>query len=67
MVPQGFRAIVAAHCQISGCNYEPLLSGDFTQTTPRAVLDLAAQKAGWGKPLPEGRGRGKNASSAKHD
>ena len=23
-----------------------------------AVLDLAAQKAGWGKPLPEGRGRG---------
>jgi isoquinoline 1-oxidoreductase beta subunit len=24
----------------------------------RAVLDLAAEKAGWGKPLPEGRGRG---------
>jgi len=23
-----------------------------------AVLDLAAQKAGWGKPLPKGRGRG---------
>jgi len=23
-----------------------------------AVLDLAAEKAGWGKPLPEGRGRG---------
>jgi isoquinoline 1-oxidoreductase subunit beta len=23
-----------------------------------AVLDLAAQKAGWGKPLPAGRGRG---------
>jgi isoquinoline 1-oxidoreductase beta subunit len=24
----------------------------------RAVLDLAAQKAGWGKPLPQGRARG---------
>ncbi len=24
----------------------------------RAVLELAAQKAGWGKPLPQGRGRG---------
>ena len=24
----------------------------------RGVLDLAAEKAGWGKPLPEGRGRG---------
>ncbi len=24
----------------------------------RAVLDLAAQKSGWGAPLPEGRGRG---------
>ena len=24
----------------------------------RAVLDLAAEKAGWGKPLPPGRGRG---------
>jgi isoquinoline 1-oxidoreductase beta subunit len=24
----------------------------------RAVLDLAAERAGWGKPLPEGRGRG---------
>jgi isoquinoline 1-oxidoreductase beta subunit len=24
----------------------------------KAVLDLAAQKAGWGKPLPKGRGRG---------
>jgi isoquinoline 1-oxidoreductase beta subunit len=24
----------------------------------RAVLDLAAEKAGWGKPLPAGRGRG---------
>ena len=23
-----------------------------------AVLDLAAEKAGWGKPLPAGRGRG---------
>src|SRR5581483_5684318 len=23
-----------------------------------AVLDLAAEKAGWGKPLPEGRARG---------
>ena len=25
---------------------------------PLAVLELAAQKAGWGKPLPKGRGRG---------
>ena len=24
----------------------------------RAVLDLAAEKAGWGQPLPQGRGRG---------
>jgi isoquinoline 1-oxidoreductase subunit beta len=24
----------------------------------RAVLELAAEKAGWGKPLPKGRGRG---------
>src|SRR5258706_764659 len=24
----------------------------------KAVLDLAAQKAGWGKPLPKGMGRG---------
>ena len=24
----------------------------------RAVLDLAAEKAGWGKPLPPGQGRG---------
>jgi len=46
-----------------------LLSGDrkitypgetFVQETARlkAVLDLAAAKAGWGKPLPKGRGRG---------
>jgi isoquinoline 1-oxidoreductase subunit beta len=32
-----------------------LLSG---QPRMLAVLDLAAQKAGWGKPLPAGRGRG---------
>ena len=33
---------------------------DLLQKQPRhlGVLDLAAQKAGWGKPLPEGRGRG---------
>jgi len=24
----------------------------------RAVLELAAQKSGWGTPLPKGRGRG---------
>ena len=28
------------------------------QTRMRAVLDLVAQKANWGKPLPAGRGRG---------
>jgi len=27
-------------------------------TRHRGVLELAAEKAGWGKPLPEGRGRG---------
>ena len=33
---------------------------DLLQKHPRhrAVLDLVAQKAGWGKPLPKGRGRG---------
>lgn len=29
-----------------------------SQPRMRAVLDLVAQKAGWGKPLPAGRGRG---------
>jgi isoquinoline 1-oxidoreductase subunit beta len=34
--------------------------------TPRAkaVLDLAAQKAGWGQPLPKGRGRGVSLQNA---
>ncbi len=33
---------------------------DLLEKAPRhrAVLDLAAEKAGWGKPLPQGRGRG---------
>jgi isoquinoline 1-oxidoreductase beta subunit len=30
----------------------------------RAVLDLAAEKAGWGKPLPKGRGRGVSLQNA---
>jgi isoquinoline 1-oxidoreductase beta subunit len=30
----------------------------------RAVLDLAAEKAGWGQPLPEGSGRGISLQSA---
>lgn len=30
----------------------------------KAVLDLAAEKAGWGEPLPEGRGRGVALQSA---
>ena len=29
-----------------------------SQPRHRAVLDLAAEKAGWGQPLPKGRGRG---------
>src|ERR1700737_5647533 len=28
------------------------------QPRHRAVLDLVAEKAGWGQPLPQGRGRG---------
>ena len=36
------------------------------EKTPRAkaVLDLAAQKAGWGQPLPKGRGRGVSLQNA---
>ncbi|MDN4987157.1 xanthine dehydrogenase family protein molybdopterin-binding subunit [Bradyrhizobium sp. WYCCWR 13022] len=30
----------------------------------RAVLDLAAEKAGWGQPLPKGRGRGVSLQNA---
>ena len=30
----------------------------------KAVLELAAQKAGWGKPLPKGRGRGVSLQNA---
>src|SRR5262249_22208134 len=30
----------------------------------RAVLDLAAEKAGWGKPLPKGSGRGASLQNA---
>jgi isoquinoline 1-oxidoreductase beta subunit len=40
-----------------------LLAG---QPRHRAVLDLAAEKAGWGQPLPRGRGRGIAVAEAFH-
>ena len=40
-----------------------LLAG---QPRHRAVLDLAAEKAGWGQPLPKGRGRGIAVAEAFH-
>jgi isoquinoline 1-oxidoreductase beta subunit len=36
------------------------------QPRHRAVLDLAAEKAGWGKPLPKGQGRGIAVAEAFH-
>jgi isoquinoline 1-oxidoreductase beta subunit len=36
------------------------------QPRHRAVLDLAAEKAGWGEPLPKGRGRGIAVAEAFH-
>jgi isoquinoline 1-oxidoreductase subunit beta len=40
-----------------------LLAG---QPRHRAVLDLGAEKAGWGQPLPKGRGRGIAVAEAFH-
>jgi isoquinoline 1-oxidoreductase subunit beta len=42
------------------------LRRDLLKNVPRqrAVLELAAQKAGWGKPLPKGSGRGISAHSS---
>ncbi|MFZ5624947.1 MAG: molybdopterin cofactor-binding domain-containing protein [Gemmatimonadota bacterium] len=48
----------------SGLSVQPFNYGEDWKTYPvdiaryRRVVELAAEKAGWGKPLPKGRGRG---------
>jgi len=39
-------------------NWKAKSDDDLNPTRLRGVLELAAAKAGWGKPLPKGRGRG---------
>ena len=39
-------------------NWKPKSEDDVNPTRLRGVLELAATKAGWGRPLPKGRGRG---------
>ncbi len=39
-------------------NWKPANEDDVDATRLRGVLEMAAEKADWGKPLPKGRGRG---------
>src|SRR5438270_6154139 len=43
---------------VKSANWKPKSEDDPDPARLRAVLELAAAKAGWGKPLPKGRGRG---------
>jgi len=43
---------------VKPANWKPKNEDDVDAARLRAVLDLAAEKSGWGKPLPKGRGRG---------
>ena len=43
---------------VKSANWKPRFEDDPDPARLKGVLDLAAQKAGWGKPLPKGKGRG---------
>jgi len=43
---------------VTPANWKPKDDDDVNPARLRGVLELAAQKAGWGTPLPKGRGRG---------
>lgn len=43
---------------LSSANWKPRSDDDPDPARLRGVLELAAEKSGWGKPLPKGRGRG---------
>jgi isoquinoline 1-oxidoreductase subunit beta len=43
---------------VKPANWKPKDEGDPDPARLRGVLELAAQKSGWGKPLPKGKGRG---------
>jgi isoquinoline 1-oxidoreductase beta subunit len=53
---EGFIDELAAEAKIDPVEYRRRLLGKSPRA--RAVLDLAAEKAGWGQPLPAGRSRG---------
>jgi isoquinoline 1-oxidoreductase beta subunit len=43
---------------VKPANWKPKNEDDVDPARLRGVLEVAAEKAGWGKPLPKGRGRG---------
>ncbi len=43
---------------VKPANWKPKNEDDVDAARLRGVLELAAEKAGWGKPLPKGQGRG---------
>lgn len=43
---------------VKPANWKPKDEDDPDPSRLRGVLDIAAEKAGWGKPLPKGKGRG---------
>jgi isoquinoline 1-oxidoreductase subunit beta len=43
---------------VKTANWKPRSDDDPDPARLRAVLELAAEKSGWGKPLPKGKGRG---------
>ena len=58
---------VALRRELIATRQAPSASGDEKPANPerlRGVLDLAAEKSGWGKPLPKGSGRGIAALAA---
>ena len=52
--PVGFRKKLL----VKPANWKPKNDDDVDPARLRGVLELAAAKSGWGKPLPKGRGRG---------